>query len=86
VLAKVQVDETDVVRLHLGDSVSVTIDAFPDTSFVGRVTKISNSAKLSQTGGASGGATDRAVDFDVEITLDHPPTAFAPISPRRRGS
>src|SRR5258708_5235927 len=59
VLAKVQVDETDVVRLHLGDSVSVSIDAFPDTAFVGRVTKISNSAKLSQTGAASGSSTDR---------------------------
>lgn len=78
VLARVQVDETDVVRLELGDSVSVTIDAFPDTSFVGRVTKISNSAKLSQTGGASGGSTDRAVDFDVEITLDHPPVGIRP--------
>jgi len=78
VLAKVQVDETDVVRLHLGDSVSVSIDAFPDTSFVGRVTKISNSAKLSQTGSASGGSTDRAVDFDVEITLDKPPAGIRP--------
>jgi HlyD family secretion protein len=78
VLAKVQVDETDVVRLQLRDSVSVSIDAFPDTSFVGRVTKISNSAKLSQTGSASGGSTDRAVDFDVEITLDRPPTGIRP--------
>jgi len=78
VLAKVQVDETDVVRLELGDSVSVTIDAFPDTAFVGRVTKISNSAKLSQTGGASGGSTDRAVDFDVEIKLDKPPAGIRP--------
>jgi HlyD family secretion protein len=78
VLAKVQVDETDVVRLELGDSVSVSIDAFPDTTFVGRVTKISNSAKLSQTGAASGGSTDRAVDFDVEITLDKPPAGIRP--------
>jgi HlyD family secretion protein len=78
VLAKVQVDETDVVRLHLADSVSVTIDAFPDTTFVGRVTKISNSAKLGQTGAASGSSTDRAVDFDVEITLDKPPVGIRP--------
>ena len=78
VLARVQVDETDVVRLHLGDSVSVSIDAFPDTSFVGRVTKISNSAKLSQTGAASGSSSDRAVDFDVEITLDKPPAGIRP--------
>ncbi|HLB54091.1 MAG TPA: efflux RND transporter periplasmic adaptor subunit, partial [Gemmatimonadales bacterium] len=78
VLAKVQVDETDVVRLHLGDSVSVSIDAFPDTSFVGRITKVSQSAKLGQTGAASGGSTDRAVDFDVEITLDQPPASIRP--------
>jgi HlyD family secretion protein len=78
VLAKVQVDETDVVRLHLDDSVSVTIDAFPDTSFVGRVTKISHSARLGQTGAASGGTTDRAVDFTVEITLDQPPQGIRP--------
>ena len=78
VLAKVQVDETDVVRLELGDSVAVSIDAFPDTSFVGRVTKISNSAKLTQTGASSGSSTDRAVDFDVEVTLDHPPADIRP--------
>ncbi|MGQ0702184.1 MAG: efflux RND transporter periplasmic adaptor subunit [Gemmatimonadales bacterium] len=78
VLAKVQVDETDVVRLHLGDSVSVTIDAFPDTSFAGRVTRISRSAKLSQTGAASGTTADRAVDFEVEITLDKPPVSIRP--------
>ena len=71
VLAKVQVDETDVVRLHLGDSVSVSIDAFPDTAFVGRVTKISNSAKLSRS-------TDRAVDVAVEVTLDRPPAGIRP--------
>jgi len=78
VLAKVQVDETDVVRLQLNDSVSVSIDAFPDTSFAGRVTKISQSAQLGQTGTASGGSTDRAVDFTVEVTLDRPPEGIRP--------
>src|SRR5437867_1867072 len=34
--AKVKVDETDVVRVHLGDSVEVSIDAFPDTTFTGQ--------------------------------------------------
>ncbi|HSM15790.1 MAG TPA: efflux RND transporter periplasmic adaptor subunit, partial [Gemmatimonadales bacterium] len=46
ILATIKVDETDVIRLEMGDSVEVTIDAYPDTSFVGRVTKISNSALL----------------------------------------
>jgi len=77
ILAKVQVDETDVVRLAMGDSVRVTIDAFPDTAFVGRVTKISNSAQLTATSTA-GGSSDRAVDFDVEITLSNPPEDIRP--------
>ncbi len=77
ILAKVQVDETDVVRLADGDSVEVSIDAFPDTTFMGRVTKISNSAQLTATSTASG-SNDRAVDFDVEITLKNPPKDIRP--------
>jgi HlyD family secretion protein len=77
ILAKVQVDETDVVRLADGDSVEVAIDAFPDTTFMGRVTKISNSAQLTATSTASG-SNDRAVDFDVEITLRNPPKDIRP--------
>jgi HlyD family secretion protein len=76
ILAKVDVDETDVVRLQLGDSVAVSIDAFPDTSFVGRVTKISNSAKLASAAG--GASQDRAVDFEVEVVLENPPTDIRP--------
>src|SRR5918998_1196048 len=77
ILAKVQVDETDVVRLKQGDSVEVNIDAYPDTTFSGRVTKVSQSAKLTATETASG-STDRAVDFDVEITLKNPPRDIRP--------
>ncbi|MGH7537119.1 MAG: efflux RND transporter periplasmic adaptor subunit [Gemmatimonadales bacterium] len=75
---KVNVDETDVVRIHLDDSVEVSIDAFPDTTFVGRVTKIANSALLSQTVSVSGGTNDRAVDYEVEITLQNPPSDVRP--------
>jgi HlyD family secretion protein len=77
ILAKVQVDETDVVRLADSDSVEVTIDAYPDSTFVGRVTRVSNSAKLTNTQTASG-SNDRAVDFDVEIRLDDPPGDIRP--------
>lgn len=73
--ALVKVDETDVVRLELGDSVSVAIDAFPDTAFVGRVTKIANSAATATAGAAS---ADRAVDFEVEVTLTNPPADVRP--------
>jgi HlyD family secretion protein len=77
ILAKVQVDETDVVRLAASDSVEVTIDAYPDSTFVGRVTRVSNSAKLTNTQTASG-SNDRAVDFDVEVQLDDPPGDIRP--------
>ena len=75
--AKVQVDETDVVRLSIGDSVDVSIDAFPDTTFLGHVTKIGNSAKLA-AGQSTTGTSDRAVDFDVEVTLQKPPADIRP--------
>ena len=77
ILAKVQVDETDIVRLTQRDSTEITIDAYPDTTFTGRVTKVSHSAKLTPTQTASG-SNDRAVDFDVEITLQAPPADIRP--------
>lgn len=77
ILAKVQVDETDVVRLTHRDSAEITIDAYPDTTFTGRVTRVSHSAKLTPTETASG-SNDRAVDFDVEITLQSPPPDIRP--------
>jgi HlyD family secretion protein len=75
---KVQVDETDVVRLHLADSVEISIDAFPDTVFAGKVTKVSDSAILSAASAAAGGQNDRAVDYEVEITLANPPADVRP--------
>jgi HlyD family secretion protein len=75
--AKVKVDETDVVRLHLGDSVEVSIDAFPDTTFTGHVTKVSNSSVLDATQAATG-QNDRAVDYEVEVTLNRPPADIRP--------
>ena len=46
---RVKVDETDVARIKVGDSAQVQIDAFPDTTFIGRVTKISNSSVKAAT-------------------------------------
>jgi len=71
----VNVDETDVVRLQLGDSTDVEIDAYPDTSFMGRVTRIGQSAIQMAAAGAAG---EQAVDYEVEITLDNPPGDIRP--------
>jgi len=73
---KVKVDETDVARIRLGDSALVQIDAFPDTTFIGRVTKISNSSVKSATATQSGG--DQAIDYEVTIQLLNVPPETRP--------
>jgi HlyD family secretion protein len=73
---KVKVDETDVARISVGDSAVVEIDAFPDTTFVGRVVEISNSSVL--TSAAAGQSTDQAVDYEVRVELLNPPPETRP--------
>jgi HlyD family secretion protein len=72
---KVKVDETDVARISIGDSAVVQIDAFPDTTFVGRVSKISNS---SVRGAAVQQSADQAVDYEVTIQLVNAPAETRP--------
>lgn len=62
--AEVDVDETEVVRVALGQHVDVSVDAFPDTTFAGIVTEIGNSPIYTSTG-----QNRQAVDFKVTITL-----------------
>jgi len=72
---KVKVDETDVARISIGDSAVIQIDAFPDTTFLGRVTKIANS---SVKGAAVQQSTDQAVDYEVTIQLLNAPVETRP--------
>jgi HlyD family secretion protein len=76
---KVKVDETDVSRIEIGDSAVIQIDAFPDTTFVGRVTKISNSSvkNVASQSGMSG-SSDQAIDYEVTIQLLNSPPATRP--------
>lgn len=71
---RVKVDETDVARIKVGDSAQVQIDAFPDTTFIGKVTKISNSSVKSTTTTT----TDQAVDYEVTIQLLNAPADTRP--------
>lgn len=72
---KVKVDETDVSHIKVGDSAVVQLDAMPDTTFMGRVSEISNSS-LKQA--ATGNATDQAVDYEVTVQLLNPPPQTRP--------
>lgn len=71
---KVKVDETDVARLSVGDSAVVEIDAFPDTTFIGRVVEIANSAVRA----AAGQQTDQAIDYEVTVELSNAPIDTRP--------
>jgi HlyD family secretion protein len=72
----IQVDETDVSLISMGDSASIHIDAFPTQTFVGRVTEIGNSA-INPPSQQSGGQ-QAAIDFEVVLTLEH---SAAPLRP-----
>ena len=63
--AHVEVDETDIPSVRLGQTAAITIDALPDTTYPGRVTEIGNSPIQ---GGELG--TNQATNFEVVVTLD----------------
>jgi HlyD family secretion protein len=68
--AEVEVDETDIPSVRLGQSAKVTIDALPDQTFTGQVTEIGNSP-IQNTATQSGGETStQATNFKVVVTLE----------------
>ena len=64
--AEVEVDETDIPAVELGQTAKVTIDALPDRHFAGVVTEIGNSP-IQTTAGGGGGS--QATTFKVVVTL-----------------
>jgi HlyD family secretion protein len=74
--AVVEVDETDVPQIELGDSVNIEIDAFPDEAFTGVVTEIAHSSIQGGALGFSGTTSDQSVDFEVVVRIDDPPESL----------
>lgn len=75
--AVIEVDETDVPSITIGDSSSVEIDAFGGRRFSGVVTKIGNSS-IVPINPSAGGTSNQAIDFEVRIKLDAPPPGIRP--------
>jgi HlyD family secretion protein len=65
--AEIEVDETDIPLVRLGQPARVTIDAVPNRTFTGRVTEIGNSPIQ-----AAGQQTtqQQATNFKVAITIE----------------
>jgi HlyD family secretion protein len=64
--AEVEVDETDIPNVQLGQKAKVTIDAMPGKTFTAKVTEIGNSP-IQAAGQA---ASAQATNFKVVLTLD----------------
>lgn len=75
---RVEVGENDVVKVNLGDSADVEVDAYNNRKFKGVVTQIASST--SRTGTAA--ATNDVTNYEVHIRLD--PASYQDlIDPRR---
>lgn len=61
--AQVEVNENDIVKVHLGDTALIEVDAYFDQKFKGIVTEIANSAKT------TGVSADQVTNFDVKILV-----------------
>jgi len=60
---KVDVNENDIVKVSLGDTALVEVDAYMNRKFKGIVTEIANSARVTGT------TTDQVTNFEVKIFL-----------------
>jgi len=65
--AEIEVDETDIPFVQLGQKATVTVDAIPDKTFTGTVTEIGNSPIQTTNTGTT---ATTATNFKVTVTLD----------------
>jgi HlyD family secretion protein len=61
--ARVEVNENDIVKVKLGDTALIEVDAYLDRKFKGVVTEIAKSAKT------KGVSADQVTNFDVKILV-----------------
>ena len=69
-----EVDETDIPTVKVGQRASVTIDAYPNKTFSGVVTEV-GSSPMTRSGVSTG---TEAVNFEVKVQLDNPPAGVRP--------
>jgi len=71
VQAEIEVDETDIPSVVIGQPAKVSIDAIPDRTFNGHVIEIGNSPiQPTNTSGQNTNTTTQATNFKVSIMLD----------------
>lgn len=78
-MAKVDVSEADIVRISVGDTADIEVDAYPGRVFKGMVSEVSNSAN---TAGGLAAASDQVTNFAVKIHLLN--SSYADLLSKRR--
>jgi HlyD family secretion protein len=71
--AEVNVDETDVASVAVGQPAEIEVDAMLDQPLTGVVSEISSSANT-----AGAGTTEQKTEFTVKIAILHPPKTLRP--------
>jgi HlyD family secretion protein len=65
---RVDVGENDIVKINIGDSADVQLDAYNNRKFKGIVTQIASSTK---TGSLTAAASNEVTNYEVRIRLDY---------------
>lgn len=65
---RVDVNENDIVRVTLGDTVEIEVDSYADRKFKGLVTEIANTANGMGTA-ATSNSVDAVTEFEVKIKI-----------------
>ncbi len=63
---RVEVGENDIVKVNLGDSAEIEVDAYNNRKFTGVVTQIASSTKAT----AAAAATNTVTNYEVRIRID----------------
>lgn len=70
---EVEVDETEVGLVEMGQASDIEVDAFPDSVFKGEVVEIGNTAILANTG-----STEQSTNFRVKVVFKQPTVKLRP--------
>ncbi len=71
-IVKLQINEIDTARLEVGQTAEIKIDALPDDTFTGKVSKIAPAqiGAASSSTAAPAATSDPVVKYEVEVRLD----------------
>jgi HlyD family secretion protein len=72
--SEMEVDETSIPSVKVGQQARISIDAYPNQTFSGVVTEVGSSPIASVTGATS----TEAIKFKVKVQIGHPPADIKP--------